>query len=1610
MNNGDTGPETSRRAVRRGAIHPSIFRSLLLKQAVFLSLMFALTAGAVGWAGYVIGRDVVEEEVQNRLTAVASHRQEMLHQLVDQQLSRLAVIDRVRRVSELLQQLQTEQPPADRGKTELSDLLRDAQLENDGFLRILIVDTDGKPVAGTGSVLEDESFASHPDYLRGRIERHLGELRHREGRSEAMLTGPIRGAGGQLLGVAMVTLEMSPVLTLLHDRTGLGETGEVLVATESDGQIDFLCPPRDLPERVPASSASVMLRAIQGEQGFTRGTYAGREILAAYVPVPYQPDDVRKWGLVALMDVDEARAPIYLLRRRLLVLVLALLVMGVVVAFALTQRLTRPLLRLTRLASGVAGTVPAPALQGRPDEIGDLATAFDHMTQELENTYATLEQRVAERTAELSQANERMTVEIAVRTRAEQALRNSEAEYSSLVENVPLCVIRKDLSGRFTFVNRAVCELLGKSREEIIGQTDLDMFPPELARKYRQDDERVVRSGQIFSDVEEHESGDTKRYVEVLKTPVHDPQGRVIGIQAIFWDVSDRKRAEDALRESAARKRAIFQAALDCIVIINAKGEIVEFNRAAEKTFGWRSEEVIGRDMDKLLFPPQFRKRHRDNIDRYSSTREEGSLLGKRLELIAVRKGGEEFPIEMAMQPVPLDGTPMITLFMRDITARKKAESALNHERYLLHTLLEYLPDNIYFKDQESRFFRVSRALARRFGFDDPQAVVGKSDFDFFAETHARATRRDEQEVMKSGEPIVDREELETWPDGRQTWVSTTKLPLLDGEGHVVGTFGISRDITEQKRAEEAWARLAAIVESSEDAIIGQTLDGIIASWNAGAERLYGYSAAEAVGQPVLMLVSPDRPYELPIILDKIARGERVEHFETIRLHKDGTPIDVSLTISPIKGQNGTMIGISTIARDITHRKQAEAALREAKEAAEAASRAKSDFLANMSHEIRTPLNAIIGMTELVLDTQLTGPQQEYLMMVRESGESLLSVINDILDFSKIEAGKLELDRIAFAPRETLGDTMKSLALRAHRKRLELACHFAPDVPLAVIGDAGRLRQIVVNLVGNAIKFTAAGEVVLDVSREEQHEDEVVLHFQVRDTGIGIPKEKMSSIFEAFEQADTSTTRRYGGTGLGLAIVLRLVELMGGRVWVESEVGQGSTFHFTARFGRMQSDALGLIPATPSDLRGLRVLVVDDNDTNRLILEEMLRSWDMEPVMAADVEQAIAAMHRSQENGLPVRLVLTDANMPDQDGFTLAERVKQDPRLDSSVVMMLTSGGRPGDIARCEKLGVAAYLMKPIKQWELFDAIAAAMGLELPGEEVVPSGPPLPRRMQRSLHVLLAEDSLVNQKLAVGLLEKWGHTVSVAGNGLEAVTLLEQQAFDIVLMDVQMPEMDGLETTALIRERERKTGQHVPIIAMTAHAMKGDRERCLAAGMDGYVAKPVRAGELFNAIAQFFAEPAVSSETGNSDSIAPSSDSTVPVPAVEPPLSQIRWDAALEGMQRDRSLLKDVAEGFLIEYPGLLQQIEQAVTAGDSTMLRRTAHTLKGALQTFRVQTAELAYALELKGRDGAVDEANAIWMELKPAVESVAHQLREFVEADSATEPPAEPTSETTA
>jgi PAS domain S-box-containing protein len=801
--------------------------------------------------------------------------------------------------------------------------------------------------------------------------------------------------------------------------------------------------------------------------------------------------------------------------------------------------------------------------------------------------------------------------------------------------------------------------------------------------------------------------------------------------------------------------------------------------------------------------------------------------------------------------------------------------------------LLESAPEAIYGIDRAGACTFCNRAFLQLLGYESAEEVQGKNVHALIHHTKPDGTVYPVEqchiyEAFRTGSGThIENEVL--WRKNGTSFPAEYWSHPIRRQGQVIGSVVTFVDITERKQVESALRdseqRFRTVFEGAEIGIAVAELDGGKLTVNRAYQQMLGCTAEQMQDVSIFdQLTHPDDRGSDQLRFQRMVDGE-CDHLriEKRYLLRNGKLVWANVELSVLRNAAGKPQFVLKTAVDVTERKQAASELLRAKEAAEAASEAKSIFLATMSHEIRTPMNGILGMTELVLDTDLTSEQRESLGLVQLSAESLLSIINDILDFSKIEAGKLDLEAIAFDLRESLGETMKSLSFRAHQKGLELIYEVAPDVPEALLGDPGRIRQILINLVGNAIKFTGRGEVLVSVREEPRETGTTCLHFAVKDTGEGIPADKQGTIFEAFSQADGSMARKYGGTGLGLAICTRLVTMMGGTIGVESQTGQGSTFHFTLRLAVQDIPRHSSEVLQPEQLRDLHALIVDDNFTNRRVLSGMLNRWGMKPTAIEGGRAALQALEVAKSLGRPFPLILLDGQMPDLDGFTLAEQIKKDPGLVGATIMMLTSAGHLGDAVRCRELGISAYLVKPIRQGELLQAICSVLHLSTQKAPLV-NRHTLREARNRS-RVLLAEDNAVNQVLTVRLLEKRGYVVSVAGDGRQALRALEKEDFDLVLMDIQMPEMDGFETTAAIRERERSTHRHTPIIAMTANALKGDEERCLSAGMDAYVSKPIRTNDLFATIEKVLGQ---TDKTAGSDGVEALEKLTLSVESVSP--------------------------------------------------------------------------------------------------------------------------------
>jgi PAS domain S-box-containing protein len=931
---------------------------------------------------------------------------------------------------------------------------------------------------------------------------------------------------------------------------------------------------------------------------------------------------------------------------------------------------------------------------------------------------------------------------------------------------------------------------------------------------------------------------------------------------------------------------------------------------------------------------------------------------------------------------------------------RKRAEEELREARERYEMAVRGSGDGLWDWDMRTNRVYFSPRWKEQLGYADQEIADDYTEWEsrVHPDDLARARKTVRECLADASSTTYQLEHRLRHKNGSYRWILARGVAVRDATGRPYRMAGSHTDITPRKemerRLQDEEALYHSLVETLPLNIFRKDREGRFTFGNGRFLSTLGRTLDQVRGKTDFdfypsALAEKYRADDLRVMKTQ-------ELFEATEEHvrPDGDKIYVQVLKTPVYDAKDRVVGTQAIFWDVTDRKHAEEALHRAREAAEAASRAKSTFLANMSHEIRTPLGAVIGMTELVLDTPLTAEQRDHLEIVRKSADSLLGVINDILDFSKIEAGRMDLDQVPFDVRDLVGDVLATLALRAHQKGLELAGRVANDAPQALVGDPQRLRQVLVNLIGNAIKFTEQGEVVLLVSvvcpsLARPMPDTYFLHFSVQDTGIGIPAAKLRMIFDPFSQADGGTTRKYGGTGLGLTISARLVEMFGSRLEVESTPGRGSCFHFLAPFP-VARDIPASRPIDPQRVRGLPVLVVDDNATNRRILEETLTAWEMQPTCVEGGEEALAALEQAHREGRPFALILLDAQMPQMDGFMLAERIQQRPELAApATVMMLSSAGQPGSTARRRELGITAHLTKPIKQAELWKAILAALGEDeaereasIPARATAQAEPKAARPPRSTLRILLAEDNPFNQKLALGLLSKEGHAIVVANNGAEAVAALERESYDLVLMDVQMPEVDGFQATAQIREREAALGRHTPILAMTAYAMKGDRERCLAAGMDGYVSKPIRPRELFDAIA------AVAG--------------TAPPPAV-PPLTEPLgpgeapdWESALERVGSDRVLLADLVRIFLEEYPGWAAELRRGLEAGDAATLHRIAHNLKSCLGNFGARVAfEQAVRVMQLGREGTLAGAEEACRALEQSLERLRPALVAFTRTE---------------
>jgi PAS domain S-box-containing protein len=1168
------------------------------------------------------------------------------------------------------------------------------------------------------------------------------------------------------------------------------------------------------------------------------------------------------------------------------------------------------------------------------------------------------------------------------------------------------------------------------------------------------------------------------------------------GISASIGVALMRKQQEEALRASEELLRTMTDQVPGVVYQFYARpnGErgLYYVSSRVERLFGLSPElsGFVTRFLAAVV--PEDRDAFMQSMDKavadFSDWNYEGLLQ---------KPGGEKVWISVHSTPARRENEIVFNGLIQDITERKRAEEELYQSRQMLETVLDTVPQRTFWKDRNLAYLGCNRAFATDAGLKDPAEIIGKNDYELAWKETAESYRADDKLVMDLDTPRLGFEEPQSRPDGSQIWLRTSKLPLRNRDGKVIGVIGTYEDISERRRAEAAlreseerhrtilqttmdgfWlidvltgrfsdvnetyclmsgytrdellklhisdldaiktseeqaaivqniitngseiletrhrrkdgsvfdvelsvtyqntkrgqlicfcrditarkyaeaalreseSRLRTITDSALDAILMMDPQGRISYWNPAAERILGYTSAEAIGQDLHSLIVPPRYHEahqaaFPAFRQTGQGSALGKTLDREARRKDGKEIPVQLSLSAIQINGGWhAVGIFG---DITERKQAEEVLRryaadlesakavqeenatrlrqlaedlgEAKRQAEAATQAKSEFLANMSHEIRTPMNGVIGMTGLLLDTELTPEQQHYAEIVRTSGEALLTVINDILDFSKIEARKLVLEITDFDLHSVLEYAAAVLAIKASEKGLELTCEREPGTPWLLRGDPGRVRQVLVNLLGNAVKFTHQGEVAIRVRLEAEDERQATLRFTVCDTGIGFQQGRATALFEPFVQGDGSTTRRYGGTGLGLTISKQLVEMMGGQIGVESEEGKGSTFWFTAVFEKQPRPSV-VVTGAPPGLQDTKVLVVDDNATNRSLVCRFLTSWGCRPQESADGNSALAILHDAAQGADPFQIALLDRSLPGMDGEELGVRIAADPQLKQTALVLMTGFGRrrQSDWARLQALGFTGHVSKPIWEHSLREALRPLGAKPSGAAPTSAAAGRQPRVVQRKnqARILVAEDNLTNQEVAVAMLNKLGYRADVVAHGVDVLQALRETDYAAVLMDCEMPEMDGYEATRQIRERRAGTrNPNIPIIALTADAMSGDRDKCLQAGMSDYLTKPVEPRQLADVLEKWLLPPTAPGEVR-----PPADPSSAKTKAVFDPAGLL---ARLMG---DQGLANRVMAGFLNDVPRQLRTLKNRLDAGDAQGARLQAHALKGAAAT----------------------------------------------------------------
>ncbi len=1241
--------------------------------------------------------------------------------------------------------------------------------------------------------------------------------------------------------------------------------------------------------------------------------------------------------------------------------------------------------------------------------------------------------------------------DITERKRAEAELIQERYLLNTLTESLPDHIYFKDRDSRFIRVNRALAQWFGvEQAEDLLGKSDSDFFVGEHAEQALADEREVMRTGLPLIDKEEKETWADGRvtWSSTTKMPLQDENGEIVGTFGISRNITDRKRAEEELKLLQSLTLALSSAEdlptalgvalrkvcettgwlyggawvpnaddtrLVCSLAWHSDQKEMERFHAASREYTFeRGIGLPGRvwETRQSVWLRDFL--HNSNFPRAVLAQEHGLKSGVGIPILSndeVRAVLEFYITEPQDEDERL--TQLISVVAAQIGSlveRKQAERALRDSEELNRTLISSLPQRVFFKDRDARFVTVNDLFAQDLGLT-PEQIVGKTDDDLFPPNLAVKYRADDALTLKSNQPRVLEETNVV--QGLERFVEVTKAPVFNEHGEALGVLGLFSDITERKRSEAAIRESETRFRSAFDnAPIGMALISPEGRWlqvNRSLCDIVGYNELSLLALNFQVITHPhDLPPELDAMREMLEGDRTLYQAEKRFFHQQGRDVWTLGSLSLIRDEAGAPLYFIAQIQDITQRKEIESELARARDDALESARMKAEFLANMSHEIRTPLNGIIGMSGLLLDTELDPEQRDYAETARTSGDTLLTIINDILDFSKIEAGKLTVEEVDFNLGQSVESVVDLLAEQAQSKGVELAAIVFNDVPGAVRGDPGRVRQVLTNLAANAVKFTQHGEVVVRVTKETETDSQVMIRVAVSDTGIGITPEAQRRLFQPFTQADGSTTRKYGGTGLGLAISRQLVEAMGGIIGVESEVGKGSTFWFTLTLEK-QVKGTHTVRQRKSELADLRVLVVDDNATNRKIVHQQVLSWGMLNGGAEDAQTALEMLREAAAAGHPFDLAILDMQMPEVDGLMLARMIKSDPAIAGARLVMMTSLGQRND-DRIRAAGISAYLTKPVKQSYLFDCLVTVMEREkaVPTDQVYkkagrsalkhPAPRPdaeapsaaVPASAAKPARILLAEDNMVNQKVALRQLQKLGYAADAVANGSEALEALRSIPYDLVLMDCQMPDMDGYEATRQIRLRE-PVGRHTPVIAMTAHALEGDREKCLQSGMDDYLAKPVKPNELAAILEKWAAKERTLMPKADPGATAPAppAPSDAQEPALDPETLDTLRDLQEEG---EPSIIAELGDIFLGDVPKRLEDLEIALRERDMERWKRTTHTLKGSCGNIGARgmaaiTLEMEHLSGYDGPDGA-GETEALLNRLRIEYQRVERAL----------------------